>query len=85
LREVFTGDFMPCIGSDGKPTTSAKKLLESLKSKVLSAEEIAPIVGQPLFKVRSSLRELETAGWIKLSDGRHGLTEQGERILESIS
>jgi DNA-binding IclR family transcriptional regulator len=71
---------MPCVSADGKPTPSARKLLESLKDKNLSPEDLATLVDQPLFRVRSSLRELVAAGWIKESDERYGLTEQGLRI-----
>jgi len=71
---------MPCVSSDGKPTPSAKKILESLRDKSLSPENLATLVDQPLFRVRSSLRELATAGWIQESDGRYGLTEQGARL-----
>jgi predicted transcriptional regulator len=70
---------MPCVTGDGKPTTSAKKLLESLKDKSLSPEDLATVVDQPLFRVRSSLRELVAAGWIRESEGRYELTEQGTR------
>jgi DNA-binding IclR family transcriptional regulator len=71
---------MPCVSADGKPTPSAKKLLESLKDKSLSPEDLATFVDQPLFRVRSSLRELVAAGWIQESEGRYGLTEQGARL-----
>jgi DNA-binding IclR family transcriptional regulator len=71
---------MPCVSSDGKPTSSAKKLLESLKDKRLSPEDLATLVDQPLFRVRSSLRELVDAGWIQESEGRYRLTEQGARL-----
>ena len=69
---------MPCVSADGKPTPSAEKLLESLKDKSLS--DLATLVDQPLFRVRSSLRELVAAGWIQESEGRYGLTEQGARL-----
>jgi len=73
---------MPCISPDGKPTSSGRILLESLKDKTLAPEEIVNIVGQPLFKVRSSLRELKTAGWVEEVEGKYRLTEQGAKVLD---
>jgi predicted transcriptional regulator len=73
---------MPCISPDGKPTSSGRRLLESLKDKTLMPEEVVNIVGQPLFKVRSSLRELKTAGWVEEAEGKYRLTEQGAKILD---
>jgi predicted transcriptional regulator len=74
---------MPCISPfDGKPTNEAKRLLQSLIGKTLSPEEISGIVDQPLFKVRSRLRELKTAEWVEEAEGKYRLTEKGTKALE---
>jgi uncharacterized membrane protein YebE (DUF533 family) len=47
---------MACVKPDGSLTETAKVLLRELENP-LDAEEVAPRIGQPLFKVRSILRE----------------------------
>jgi len=71
---------MPCVSPDGKPTLSGMALLNSLKSGALTPKEIADKTGQPLFKVRSGLRELLNAEFIKEIDDKYGLTEKGGNI-----
>ena len=66
---------MACVNPDGTLSESAKALLRVL-SKPTEAEAIAKQVGQPLFKVRSSLRELTAAGLIQ---------EDGEKFLITAS
>ena len=75
---------MPCVTPDGKPTTSGKRVLDSLKDTTLTPEEIASIVGQPLFKVRSSLRELKAAEWLIETEGKYKLTENGKNVIEEF-
>lgn len=74
---------MPCISSDGKPTASGMQMLQALKSNTLSAEEVADKTGQPLFKVRSGLRELKNAGFIDEKDEKFSLTTTGLKLAES--
>jgi predicted transcriptional regulator len=72
---------MACVNPDGTLTASALALLEILMDP-LKPEEIALRVGQPLFKVRSSLREMSGAGLLT-SDGDHYVitAEGSERLL----
>lgn len=72
---------MPCISADGKPTTSGMMTLKTLKDNALSPEEIAAKTGQPLFKVRSGLRELKNAGFIEENNEKFSLTAQGQKVL----
>jgi len=58
---------MACVNADGTITETARSLLKILESP-LSAEEIAARLALPLFRVRSSLREMAEAGLI-LSQG----------------
>ena len=55
---------MACISPDGKPTTSGKKILEATKDPQ-TPEEISTTIGLPLFRVRSGLRDLVEAGYLK--------------------
>jgi predicted transcriptional regulator len=71
---------MACVNPDGTLSDSAKALLKAL-SKPTAAEEIAKQVGQPLFKVRSSLRELAAAGLIQEQDEKFLITASGKTKL----
>lgn len=67
---------MPCLLPDGKLTESAKRLLRAALE-ARSPEELAQASGNPLFKVRSSLRELIEAGLIGESNGKYKTTPEG--------
>ena len=72
---------MACISSDGKPTESGLKMLRALQLRLGSPEEIAKEVGVPLFKARSSLRELTRAGLAIEEDNKYELTEEGAKLI----
>jgi len=72
---------MPCVSPDGKPTSSGMELLKSLKDSALSSEEIANKTGQPLFRVRSGLRELKNAGFIEDRNEKYILSDNGNKIV----
>jgi len=65
-----------CVNPDGTMTPSAIAILTALRS-AKSAEDIAPLAGLPLFRVRSALRELVAAGLVAVVDGHHSLTDAG--------
>jgi len=67
---------MACVNDDGSITPTAKALLQSLESP-LGPEAIAAKAGAPLFRVRSSLRELQAAGFVSESGGLFRTTELG--------
>jgi predicted transcriptional regulator len=67
---------MACVNADGTITPTAKALLQSLESP-LGPEAIAAKIGVPLFRVRSSLRELAAAGFVVESDGLFRATDEG--------
>ena len=79
---IISGDKMPCIDSDGKPTPSARKLLESLKSKALPPEEIVKATDMSIPRIRSILRELLNADYVKENEGKYELTEEGIKTLQ---
>ena len=76
-----SGDAMPCVSPDGKPTSSGMNMLKSLKSRVLSPDEVANITDQPLFRVRSGLRELKNAGFVEEEEGKYRLSKNGEMLV----
>jgi Mn-dependent DtxR family transcriptional regulator len=69
---------MACVNADGTITATAKALLKSLET-ALSAEDIARRLGQPLFRVRSSLRELAEAGFVVAQGDKYQTTEEGKK------
>jgi len=72
---------MPCISADGKPTSSGMVTLKSLKDGALTPEEVANKTGQPLFRVRSGLRELQNAGFVEQTENRYGLSKIGASLI----
>jgi predicted transcriptional regulator len=73
---------MPCISPDGKPTSSGMAVLQSLKNGALSPEEIASKTGQPLFRVRSGLRELQNAALVEETEAKYKLSKEGEKLVQ---
>jgi predicted transcriptional regulator len=69
---------MACINPDGTITESAKGLLRILKEP-LALEEISKKSGQPLFKIRSSLREMVGAGLVQEEGEKYVATEEGKK------
>jgi predicted transcriptional regulator len=72
---------MPCISPDGKPTASGIATLKSIKEGATSPQEIAESTKQPLFRVRSGLRELVNAGLVTITSEKYLLTSEGEKTL----
>jgi DNA-binding IclR family transcriptional regulator len=72
---------MPCVSPDGKPTSSGLATLKAVKGGASSPREIGDATGQPLFRVRSGLRELVSAGFLELSEDKYLLTSDGESVL----
>jgi predicted transcriptional regulator len=73
---------MPCVSPDGKPTTNGMATLKALRDAVLSPEEIAVKTGQPLFRVRSGLRELKSAGLVEETEDKYKLSKTGEAAIQ---
>lgn len=71
---------MPCVNPDGSITDSAKALLKVIEIP-LTAEEISTKVGQPLFKIRSSLREMVDAELIKEEGNKYVISESGKEKI----
>jgi len=67
---------MPCINEDGTLTPSAKAMLSALSSPITS-EEVAKSTGLPLFRIRSSIREMLEAGLVEEKEGKYVATKVG--------
>jgi len=55
--------------------------LEAVKGGASTPKAISDATGQPLFRVRSGLRELVRAGFLEMSDDSYLLTSVGESVL----
>jgi len=72
---------MACIDPDGTLTITGKFLLKELDKEPLPPQEIAKAIGEPVFKVRGSLRELKEADLIEEKDGLFHITELGKEKI----
>jgi len=72
---------MACINPDGTLTPSAKAVLSALFSPV-ALEEVAKSTGLPLFRIRSSIREMLEASLVKEKDGKYAATKLGREKIE---
>ena len=72
---------MPCVSSDGKPTKSGMATLSAIKNGATTPKVVSEQTGQPLFKVRSGLRELVKAGLVEQKDDNYKLTSKAEQLL----
>jgi DNA-binding IclR family transcriptional regulator len=72
---------MPCVSPDGKPTKSGIATLSAIKNGALTPEAVSEKTGQPLFKVRSGLRELVKAELAEQEDQNYKVTPKAEQLL----
>jgi DNA-binding IclR family transcriptional regulator len=72
---------LPCVSPDGKPTKSGIATLSAIKNGALTTEAVSEKTGQPLFKVRSGLRELVKAELVEQIDQTYKLTPKAEQLL----
>jgi len=55
--------------------------LSALKSGASTPKAVAEITGNALFRVRSGLRELVNAGFVKQVDNNYQLTPEGSKLV----
>jgi len=72
---------MPCVSADGKPTKSGIEMLSALKSGASTPDALSGATGMPMFRVRSGLRQLVNAGFVKQVDDNYQLTPEGSKIV----
>lgn len=80
---------MPCLNPDGTLTRTAHALLTGLETAMCAAPALAAQTGLPLWRVRSSLRELRGHDLVEVAmseaegdDASHRLTETGREVLD---
>jgi len=72
---------MACIDPDGTLTPLGFLLLKGLAEQPMPPEDVAKHLGEPLFRVRGSLRELAGVELIEEEGGLYHLTEAGQSKL----
>lgn len=73
---------MACVKADGTLTASAKELLILIQHEARTPEDISGKLGLPLFKVRSSLRDMKSMGFVKQTDEMYIMEERAGKLLE---
>lgn len=59
--------------------------MESLRTEVMTPDELAEVTRLPLFRIRSDPRELVQARWVQETEGRYKATQDGLREYEELS
>jgi predicted transcriptional regulator len=71
---------MACINPDGTLTPTAMAVISALHTPSTPAE-IGQATSIPVYRIRSTIRELIEAGLVLESDGQYRLTETGMKRL----
>ena len=72
---------MACINPDGSLSGPARKILGAMQAPT-TLEAVAEATGLPLYRIRSSIRELVQAGFVKETEGRYSATSAGRARIE---
>jgi predicted transcriptional regulator len=67
---------MACINPDGTLTPTAQAVINALQAPCTHSE-LAQAVGLPVYRVRSTIRELIEAGLVQEIEGKYHLTKPG--------
>lgn len=73
---------MACVNDKGQLTESAKKILNAVSGDPVTPQEISKKIDMPLFKVRSSLREMLEIEFISEENGKYQITQKAIEALE---
>ncbi|HEX5972679.1 MAG TPA: FaeA/PapI family transcriptional regulator [Gemmatimonadaceae bacterium] len=78
---------MPCVNADGSLTPVAAQVLGALASVPAPAttDAVANAAELPLYRVRSTLRELQLAGLVAEVDANRVLTPEGRARLAAVN
>ena len=74
---------MPCVKPDGTLEPMAQVIVRAL-STPRTAERVCEHLRLPLYRVRSTMRELLEAGLVAETDGVYGLTDSGRSRVEQM-
>ena len=74
---------MACINPDGSLSTVAMLMLDYL-TEPRTDRDIADRAAQPMYRIRSSLRELEATGLVENDSGHWVITAKGTEVLNNL-
>ncbi len=74
---------MPCVKPDGTLEPMAQAILRALRTP-RTAEGVCDHLRLPLYRVRSTMRELFEAGLVVERDSVYALTDRGRGRVEEI-
>lgn len=73
---------MACVNGDGTLTESAKTMLAEVDGQPKTVKELSEKTNAPLFKVRSSLRDMKSMGFVSIDENdQYVLTDGGRKML----
>ena len=72
---------MPCVKPDGTLEPMAQAIVRALRTP-RTAEGVCEYLRLPLYRARSTMRELVEAGLVVEDDGVYGLTDSGRGRLD---
>jgi predicted transcriptional regulator len=75
---------MPCVKPDGTLEPMAQAIIRVLRTPQ-TVEGVCGYLRLPLYRVRSTVRELVEAGLVAETDGVYGLTESGRNRVEQMA
>ena len=74
---------MPCVKPDGTLEPMAQAIVRALRTP-RTVEGVCEHLRLPVYRVRSTMRELVEAGLVADRDGVYDLTDSGRRRLEQM-
>jgi predicted transcriptional regulator len=74
---------MPCVKPDGTLEPLAQAILRALRTP-RTAEGVSEYLRLPLYRVRSTVRELVEAGLAAETKGQYALTPDGEERVRQL-
>ena len=74
---------MPCVKPDGTLEPMAQAILRALRTP-RTAEGVCDFLRLPLYRVRSTVRELAEAGLVSETAGRYALTDAGAARIREV-
>ncbi len=74
---------MPCVKPDGTLEPMAQAIVRALGTP-RTVQGVCDYLRLPLYRVRSTMRELFEAGLVAEKDGVYGLTDKGRRRVEEM-
>lgn len=74
---------MPCVKPDGSLEPMAQAIVRALRTP-RTVEGVCDYLRLPLYRVRSTMRELVEAGLVAENDGMCSLTDSGQRRVEEL-